>query len=75
MAASKKPAGLEKSLSELEGLVEKLNDESLSLEESLHLFEKGVKLTRSCQTILKQAEQKISQLSADNTLTDFEQED
>ena len=60
---AKKPAasvgGLEKSLKELEALVERLESGDLPLEEALKQFEHGVKLTRACQTILKDAEQKV----------------
>jgi len=51
--------GLEKSLVELETLVEKLEGGDLSLEETLKYFERGVKLTRECQATLKEAEQKV----------------
>jgi len=51
--------GLEKSLEELETLVEQLESGDLSLEEALKHFERGVKLTRECQTALKEAEQKV----------------
>ena len=51
--------GLEKSLAELEALVEKLEGGDLSLEETLKYFERGVKLTRECQATLKEAEQKV----------------
>ncbi|MCG2727375.1 MAG: exodeoxyribonuclease VII small subunit, partial [Candidatus Methanoperedenaceae archaeon] len=43
----------EESLSELEGIVEKLEKGQLSLDESLMLFEKGIKLVRECNTKLK----------------------
>jgi len=60
---AKKPAtsvgGLEQSLQELEEIVERLESGDLPLEEALKQFEHGVKLTRTCQTILKQAEQKV----------------
>ncbi len=49
----------EASLAELEGIVEKLEQGELSLEESLQQFERGVQLTRLCQTALTQAEQKV----------------
>ena len=52
-------AGLEKSLEELEALVTKLEGGDLSLEQALKEFERGVKLTRRCQTALQEAEQKI----------------
>ena len=56
----------EKSLKQLENLVEKLEKGELSLEESLKQFEEGIKLTRECRQALKNAEQKISVLSNKN---------
>lgn len=44
---------------DLETIVERLEKGDLSLEESLAAFERGVLLTRSCQTALKEAEQKV----------------
>jgi len=52
-------SGLEQSLKELEALVERLESGDLPLEDALKEFEHGVKLTRACQTILKEAEQKV----------------
>ena len=52
-------SGLEQSLKELEALVERLEAGELPLAEALEQFEHGVKLTRNCQAILKQAEQKV----------------
>jgi exodeoxyribonuclease VII small subunit len=49
----------ERSLAELEAIVEKLEQGDLSLDESLRHFERGVQLTRVCQSALKQAEQKV----------------
>lgn len=53
----------EQALSELESLVETLEQGDLSLEESLNSFERGVALTRTCQLALKEAEQKVQILS------------
>ena len=55
-------ADFEKSLDELEKLVRDLEQGELSLEQSLAAFERGVKLTRECQTALKSAEQRVEQL-------------
>ena len=52
-------SGLEKSLEELEILVERLENEELPLAEALKEFERGVKITRECQTSLKEAEQTV----------------
>ena len=61
MATKKKP-NFEKSLEELESLVIRLESGELSLEDSLETFEKGIKLTRNCQTALQEAEQKVDLL-------------
>jgi exodeoxyribonuclease VII small subunit len=49
----------ENAMRELEELVERLEQGELPLEESLAAFERGVMLTRTCQTALKEAEQKV----------------
>lgn len=52
-------ADFERSLAELEAIVDKLEEGDLSLDDSLRHFERGVQLTRTCQSALKQAEQKV----------------
>ena len=52
-------AGLEKSLEELEALLQELESGELTLEAALAQFERGVKLTRQCQNALQEAEQKV----------------
>jgi exodeoxyribonuclease VII small subunit len=49
----------ETAMRDLEELVERLEQGDLTLEESLAAFERGVMLTRACQTALKEAEQKV----------------
>lgn len=55
----KKPINLEKALSELESLVDELESGDLPLDVAMKKFEAGIKLTRSCQAALKEAEQKV----------------
>jgi exodeoxyribonuclease VII small subunit len=57
--SSTKPFNLEKSLADLEKLVEELESGDLPLEKAMKKFEAGIKLTRGCQTALKDAEQKV----------------
>jgi exodeoxyribonuclease VII small subunit len=54
----------EQSLSELEALVQKLEQGDVPLEEALKTFERGVALTRQCQTALRTAQQKVEVLLA-----------
>lgn len=56
----------EESLTELESIVEKLENGQLSLDESLLLFDKGIKLVKECDTKLKSAQQKIERLIEEN---------
>jgi len=49
----------ETTLKKLNTLVEKMEKGGLTLEDSLKHFEEGVKLIRTCQTILTEAKQKI----------------
>jgi len=58
-AATDAQPDFETSMRELEELVERLEQGDLSLEESLAAFERGVTLTRTCQSALKEAEQKV----------------
>lgn len=71
----------EESMRELETLVERLEKGDLPLEEALKQFERGVALTRACQTALKAAEQRVEILmkasgagGADAVVEDFEPE-
>lgn len=60
----------ERSLAELEQIVERLEQGDLTLEESLRQFERGVQLTRQCQTALKDAEHKVEILLRKNADTE-----
>lgn len=53
------PFDFEKSLEELEKLVERMEQGDLPLEQSLKDFERGIELTRSCQRALQEAEEKV----------------
>ena len=56
----------EQSLTELEALVAKLEQGDVPLEEALKTFERGVALTRQCQTALRTAQQKVEVLLTRN---------
>ena len=59
MAAEQKPVDFEKALAELETLVERLERGDVPLDEALRAFERGVALTRHCQSCLQTAQQKV----------------
>ena len=71
MATTKKTAAapsrnFEQAMSALEEIVHELERGDLPLEESLKLFEQGVKLSRECQDRLRQAERRIEMLLRDD---------
>ncbi len=59
MARNSKVPDFEQALTELEALTERLERGDLPLEEALKLFERGVALTRHCQSSLQAAQQKV----------------
>ncbi len=77
--SAKKTVNLEKSLADLDALVEELESGDLPLEKAMKKFEDGIKLTRACQTALKDAEQKVEILvqsaGGDEELESFEVEE
>lgn len=76
MAGSKKSLNFERNLEQLESLVNDMESGELSLEDSLSAFEKGIKLTRECQSALQKAEQKVQKLIEENGQlieTDFDE--
>jgi exodeoxyribonuclease VII small subunit len=62
----------EKTFSELEELVKKMEGGDLSLEESLKYFERGILLTKNCQEALNKAEQKVKILLEKNNKNNLE---
>jgi len=62
---SKGDLNLEEALEDLEQIVGKLEDGKLSLEESLILFERGIRLVRLCSSRLESAEQRIESLTGE----------
>ena len=62
----------EKSMEELENILSQLEKGELPLEESLTLFEKGVKIFKECQDTLEKAQAKITKLMQDGSKEKFE---
>jgi len=56
----------EAALAELETIVAKMESGEQSLEDSLASFQRGIELTRTCQQSLKEAEQRVEKLLAQN---------
>ncbi|MEZ5473764.1 MAG: exodeoxyribonuclease VII small subunit [Steroidobacteraceae bacterium] len=72
------PVEFEKSLAELETLVEKLERGDIPLEDALKTFERGIALTRECQSAIKSAQQRVEILvnrNGEQQLAPFESSD
>jgi len=69
---TKKNLNFEDSLAKLEGIVDALEDNDVSLEESVKKFEEGIKLVKDCQKQLKEAELKVNKLMGDGEILDKE---
>jgi len=65
----------EAALEELETLVDQMEAGDMTLEASLAAFERGVKLTRHCQSALQNAELKVKKLTENNELEPLDRED
>lgn len=73
-----KQIDFEAALQQIEDLIGNMEQGNISLEESLQLFERGMKLVRSCETVLGEAEQRVQILlekDKKQTLKDFEPDD
>ncbi len=55
----------ERALARLEEIVQKLEQGDLPLEQSLKLFEEGIRLSRICNSRLEEAERKVEVLLKD----------
>jgi len=54
----------EDQLARLEEIVDRLEDDSVGLEEALGLFEQGMRLAKACRTRLEAVELKVARLLA-----------
>ena len=66
MGKSREPGSLdfEASLTELESIVSKLENNQLSLQESLQLYKRGELLSQRCNQLLDEAESQIDEQSS-----------
>jgi exodeoxyribonuclease VII small subunit len=56
----------EQKIEKLRQIIEKIEDGNTSLDESLRLYEQGAALVKQCETLLNEAEVRITTLSRDD---------
>ena len=62
-AKDKKEAkSIEDAFEKLDATIDLMSDENITLDESLKLYDKGIRLLRFCEEELKNAEEKITML-------------
>ncbi|SHF78349.1 Exodeoxyribonuclease VII small subunit [Fodinibius roseus] len=62
-ANEKEPLSFEEALSRLETIVNELEDESITLDQSIELYEEGIELSRLCTETLEEAELRIKNVA------------
>lgn len=72
MAKKKSELSFEDKLSRLEEVAELLEQEDIGIEESISLFEEGVKLSKECIITLQKAELRITELK--RQISDFKKD-
>ncbi len=75
MTKKKTKNSFEENLSRLEEISTLLESEELGLDESISLFEEGIKLSKTCMTALKNAELKITELKSELSEVTSEEEE
>ena len=70
MKKIKENKSLEKTFSELDDIVNKLQDENISLDEMIVLFEEGMELVMLCEQKLKSSNRKIKKILTESKLLD-----
>ena len=65
----------EQAFAELEQIVNRLESETLNLDESLTLYERGQALSAYCTNLLESAELRVQKLRLENQLPENEQDD
>ncbi|GFZ86220.1 hypothetical protein RLOatenuis_6420 [Rickettsiales bacterium] len=63
----------EQGIKELEEIIQKLEDETMPLEEKIKLFTHGNKLKKDCKQILDNAKFKVEKVIAEEDVTDLDE--
>jgi len=66
MSTKKEEKNFEELLDKLEEITSKLEKEQLSLDDSVKLFEEGMKISKECNSKLEDAEKRITVLIEEN---------
>lgn len=65
MSEKERPS-FEEALRELESIVSKLESDEITLEDSVKLYEEGIRLSKICTEVLEKAETRIKKVNEEN---------
>lgn len=71
MDKKEKVLTLEENFKQLEGMIEKLEDKEIGLEESFSLYEQGMKLLKQCNDQIDRVEKKVMVMNQNGALDEF----
>lgn len=71
MDEKEKVSSLEENFKQLDGMIEKLEDKEIGLEESFSLYEQGMKLLKQCNDQIDQVEKKVMVMNQNGELDEF----
>ena len=75
MSKKKSSDNFEDKLARLEEITTSLENSEIGLEDSIQLFEEGVKLSKECLSVLEKAELKVTTLKKDlSEINNFEED-
>lgn len=69
--AKKEERTLEEMLQALDDHIEKLGSDTISLEESFHVYEKGMQLLKECNEKIDRVEKQVLKLNEDGSLEEM----
>jgi len=69
--AEKQQETLEERLSQIEGIIHKMEEPEVSLEESFQLYQAGIEQLKNCNQMLDTVEKKMQILNLNGELSDF----
>lgn len=65
------PDTIEDAFAQLQAILDRMNAQDISLEESFACYERGMKLIRYCNETIDKVEKKVQVLNAEGEITDF----
>lgn len=63
---------LEEAFQELDSMIEELEDNNISLEDSFKIYQRGINLLKECNKKIDTVEQKMQILNENDQLVDFQ---